>query len=70
MAHYGYGTYCGALMTPSAIDNLSYVGSILIFCVGIRPHLAWQSTYCKPSASHLRGNGTYIFAITSIINNT
>ena len=23
------------LMTPSAIDNLSYVGSILIFCVGI-----------------------------------
>ena len=23
------------LMTPSAIDNPSYVGSILIFCVGI-----------------------------------
>ncbi|MDU3385359.1 MAG: DUF554 domain-containing protein [Veillonella sp.] len=23
------------VMTPSAIDNLSYVGSILIFCVGI-----------------------------------
>ena len=28
-------TLAAPLMTPSAIDNLSYVGSILIFCVGI-----------------------------------
>lgn len=27
--------WAAPLMTPAAIDNLSYVGSILIFCVGI-----------------------------------
>ena len=31
----GLAHLAAPLMTPEAIDNLSYVGSILIFCVGI-----------------------------------
>ena len=31
----GFAHLAAPLMTPEAIDNLSYVGSILIFCVGI-----------------------------------
>ena len=35
MDNHCYGSYRSTFNTQSAIDNLSYVGSILIFCVGI-----------------------------------
>ena len=35
MDYHAMAHIAAPLMTPSAIDNLSYVGSILIFCVGI-----------------------------------